>query len=61
MDPVEEKPPYAIRKAPFQVYDCLMPRPEGVVEAKDGRAAIYLCLVPGENIREGTCQAEVIS
>ena len=59
MDPVEEKPPYAIRKAPFQVYDCLMPRPEGVVEAKDGRAAIYLCLVPGENIREGTCQAEV--
>lgn len=59
MEPVKEKPPYTIKKAPFQVYDCLAPRPEGIMEVKDGKAAIYLCLVPKEKIHAGTCQAEI--
>ncbi len=39
----EKKPDYAVRKAPFWVYDCLEPKPEGVLETADGRAALYLC------------------
>lgn len=39
-------PSYAIRKAPFSVYDCLKPVPDNRVPAQDGRCFVYLCLSP---------------
>lgn len=42
----ETCPPYAIRRAPFWVYDCLIPCPDGCVPAIDGRAAMYCCVRP---------------
>lgn len=59
MEPVKEKPSYTIKKAPFQVYNCLVPCQEGITEVKDGKAAICICLVPKEKIHTGTCPAEV--
>lgn len=49
----DEKPDYAVRKAPFQVYDCLRPLPNGRVDVVDGVGALYLCLVPKEGILPG--------
>ena len=40
------KPPYATRLAPFDVYDCLKPAADGVIESQNGRAALYMCLYP---------------
>lgn len=39
-------PDYAVRKAPFDVYDCLRPLASGDVPAHDGRCAAYLTLAP---------------
>ena len=39
-------PDYAVRKAPFDVYDCLRPLDSGDVPAHDGRCAAYLTLAP---------------
>lgn len=59
----EEKPSYAVRKAPFWVYDCLIPSPEGVIHQEDHLAAAYLCIVPREDIKAGeytlTLKAEI--
>lgn len=49
-----QKPGYATRLAPFLVYDCLRPAPDGEIEAKDGVAALYVCLVPLPGIAPGT-------
>lgn len=37
-----EKPAYAVRRAPFEVYDCLVPAPQGEIAPRAGRAAMYL-------------------
>ncbi|MEG1925596.1 MAG: DUF4091 domain-containing protein [Ruthenibacterium sp.] len=50
----DEKPDYATRKAPFTVYDCLVPQPTGVIPTKDGVAACYFCLRPKQNLAAGT-------
>lgn len=55
----EEKPDYAVRKAPFWVYDCLKPEPEGTVETADGRAAVYLCFALNEGEEAGTKKVRV--
>ena len=49
----EECPDYAIRKAPFRVYDCLMPAGEKI-PAKDGRVNAYICLSPKGETPAGT-------
>ena len=46
-------PDYAIRKAPFSVFDCLRPIPDSLVPAKDGRCFAYLCLSPRESLLPG--------
>ncbi|MEG1686386.1 MAG: DUF4091 domain-containing protein [Angelakisella sp.] len=52
----EEKPDYATRKAPFTVYDCLVPQQEGVIPVNEGVAACYFCLRPKQNLEAGTYQ-----
>lgn len=53
----EQKPAYATRLAPFRVYDCLRPVPEGRIRAKSSRAALYVCLCPREDLQPGTYSA----
>lgn len=53
----EQKPEYATRLAPFEVFDCLKPAPDGVIEAKYGRAAVYICLRPHRDLTKGTYTA----
>lgn len=49
----DQCPPYAIRRAPFWVYDCLSPCTDGRVPARDGRAALYCCVRPIEPMTPG--------
>lgn len=49
----DEKPSYAVRKAPFWVYDCLEPSQDGRIEVQDGLAAAYFCLCPSKDIEPG--------
>ncbi len=42
----ETKPTYAIRKAPFYEYDCLIPLDNSIVEPDKGVAAAYITLKP---------------
>ena len=46
-------PDYAIRKAPFRVYDCLRPMPEGIIPVRDGRAGAYVCFAPRRGLPAG--------
>ena len=50
----ESRPPYAVRKAPFRVYDCLRPLSDACIPAANGRCAAYLRLspLPGTNAAE---------
>lgn len=56
-------PDYAIRRAPFRVYDCLRPLSGSDVSARGGRACAYLTLAPkadtpaGEHALELTLRA----
>ena len=50
----QECPDYAIRKAPFCVYDCLAPVQGEEIEAKDGRVSAYVCLSPRKDTPAGT-------
>lgn len=43
---VDHCPDYAIRQAPFLVYDCLKPMESGAVESENGRVSAYVTLVP---------------
>lgn len=54
MDVPEEKPVYVTRKAPFWVYDCLIQKENGVIETKNGKAAVYFCLKADQGITPGT-------
>lgn len=54
-----QKPAYATRLAPFWVYDCLRPAPDGTIEATAGVAALYLCLVPRPGLKAGTHAARL--
>lgn len=47
-------PEYAIRQAPFRVYDCLRPLADGKLPAVSGRAAAYICISP----KAGTASGE---
>lgn len=47
-------PDYAVRKAPFRVYDCLKPAPGGVIPAVNGVAAAYVTLEPREGTAPGS-------
>ncbi len=49
----ERCPDYALRLAPFWVYDCLRPAPEGRIPAVNGVAAAYICLEPREGLPAG--------
>ncbi len=49
----KQKPDYVTRLAPFWVYDCLKPVPDGRIQAFDGKLACYFCLVPKENVQAG--------
>ena len=42
-------PDYAVRRAPFRVYDCLRPLEGDAVPVRDGRACAYLTLAPRED------------
>lgn len=53
------KPPYATRLAPFFVYDCLRPSPDGKICPENGRAALYVCLCPKPDLRAGQHTAEL--
>lgn len=52
-----QKPWYATRLAPFAVYDCLKPSPDGRIETENGVAALYVCLVPKPGAPAGECAA----
>lgn len=54
-----QKPTYAARLAPFRVYDCLRPAPEGHVPVQDGCAACCVCLVPEAGLQPG-CHSLVL-
>lgn len=56
---LEECPDYAIRKAPFTVYDCLRPLDNGVVGAVSGRVAAYVCIGPKQGISAGSYDLEL--
>ena len=47
-------PDYAVRKAPFDVYDCLRPASGDCIPAKNGRCSAYLTLAPKEETPAGT-------
>lgn len=50
---------YVTRQAPFYVYDCLIPSDDGVIPAKDGRVACYLCFSTKEHTNHGIYQGEL--
>ena len=69
MERPAQKPAYATRLAPFEVYDCLEPIGD-TLDPEQGLAALYFCLVPRDGIPAGnhtaqlhvgdfTCQIEV--
>lgn len=49
----DSRPDYAIRKAPFSVFDCLRPMQDNRVPAKDERCFAYLCLAPQSGLNPG--------
>ena len=49
-----QKPDYASRLAPFEVFDCLTETPNGCISAHEGFAAAYLCLNADACITPGT-------
>ncbi len=53
MDRPAQKPDYATRLAPFEVFDCLEPL-DGALVPENGLCALYLCLVPAADIPAGT-------
>lgn len=55
----KEQPSYAIKKAPFWVYDCLQPAPEGIIQAEEGQIAVYFCLSLKENEKAGQHKANL--
>ena len=59
MEIPEETPDYVTRKAPFRVYDCLIQKEDGVIETKDGKAAVYFCLEAEQGIQPGTHQIKI--
>lgn len=54
-----QKPSYATRLAPFDVYDCLVPSENGTIAVENGVAALYFCLIPDENIASGVHRLEL--
>lgn len=53
MEPSQVCPPYATRKAPFRVYDCLKPVPGPEICCTKQRLAAYLCLSPRPDTKPG--------
>lgn len=49
-----EKPDYATRQAPFEVYDCLKYLPDGRMPVSDGLVAAYVCLNYKDNVTQKT-------
>lgn len=54
----KEKPAYATRLAPFEVYDCLQPI-DDTLETENGLAALYLCLIPSSVLTAGLHTAKL--
>ena len=50
----DECPDYAVRRAPFQVYDCLRPACGEAIPAEDGRVSAYVCFRPKADTPAGT-------
>lgn len=46
-------PDYAVRKAPFRVYDCLQPLADGHIPAADDRISAYIRLTPKADLAAG--------
>ncbi len=53
-------PDYAVRKAPFDVYDCLRPLGSDQVPAHDGRISAYLTLSPKAGIPAGSYRLSLV-
>lgn len=51
---VDTCPDYAIRKAPFRVYDCMKPMTDGCISAVNGVAAAYITVHPKAETAPGT-------
>ena len=49
----DKKPSYAIKKAPFKVFDCLIPKKNGIIESTDNLVAIYITFTPKPDIKAG--------
>lgn len=47
-------PDYAVRQAPFKVYDCMKPAPTGVIPAKNGVVAAYVTIQAASETVPGT-------
>ncbi|MBR5287472.1 MAG: DUF4091 domain-containing protein [Clostridia bacterium] len=45
----DECPDYAVKKAPFWVFDCLKPADPAAIPAENGRVNAYICLSPAED------------
>ncbi len=52
MERPAQKPAYATRLAPFEVFDCLEPL-DGALVPENGLCALYLCLIPTADITAG--------
>jgi len=46
-------PDYAVRKAPFRVYDCLRPSDGKAIPAKDGHVSAYVTFAPKDTLCAG--------
>ena len=46
-------PDYAVRQAPFRVYDCLRPMESGEIPSSDGRVCAYVLLTPEAGLPAG--------
>lgn len=55
----DARPAYAIRQAPFSVFDCLRPMQDNRVPAQNERCFAYLCLSPQSELAPGRHELEV--
>lgn len=52
-------PDYAVRQAPFRVYDCLRPLKSGVIPAAHGMVSAYIRLTPDASLPSGEHSASI--
>lgn len=57
---VDHCPEYAIKQAPFRVYDCLKTLVDGRIPTENGRAAAYVCISPKADTPAGTYEIPLV-